>query len=121
MNITVEDEFLYVHLKADNSYETSKRFWAELYDSCTKHNRKRILVVSESEPIGTMAGYDHHKLIKDTGFTFRYCVAWVEKNPEAFEITKFIEDVLANRIIIQAKLFLHESEARVWLLAQGSA
>jgi hypothetical protein len=64
-----------------------------------------------------MPAFDHAKLIRETGFTIQYRFAWVEKNPETLEIDKFIENVLANRGIIQAKLFEEESEAKEWLLS----
>ena len=118
MSFTVEDDFLHVHLKADNSYETSKRLWKELHDLCSEHDRTNILVTSDSEPLETMPAYDHHKLIKEAGFTHRYRVAWVEKNPATFEVDKFIENVLANRAVIEARLFSEESEAKMWLLKQ---
>ena len=63
-----------------------------------------------------MPAFDHSSLLKEIGFTFQYRIAWIEKNPETIEIDKFIETVLYNRGIVQAKLFLDESEAKMWLL-----
>jgi hypothetical protein len=43
-------------------------------------------------------------------------MAWVELNPFAQEIDRFIENVLINRALIQTKVFCHETETRDWLL-----
>ncbi len=116
MSFTVENDFLRIQLKADSSFETSKRFWTELYDLCGKHDRTKILVISDSEPVKTLPAFDHAALLIETGFTIQHRVAWVETNPVGMEIDKFIENVLVNRGIIRAKLFSEESDAKKWLL-----
>lgn len=116
LNYTFENDYLSIKLKADNNFETSNALWRDLYELSIKYNCKNILVISNSEPLSTMSAYDHASMIKETGITYQYRIAWLEMNPEAREIDKFIENVLANRGIVQAKLFLDEPEAKKWLL-----
>ncbi len=119
-NYKIQEKYIHVRLKADNNFETSKKLWNEIYDLCKKNNLNKILIISNSEPLNIMPAFEHHKLIKDIGFTFDYIVAWVEKNPNTIEVDKFIENVLVNRSIINAKLFSEESEAISWLLKSES-
>jgi len=117
MTATFEGDLLHVHVTAQDSYETSLRFFTELADVCRKHDCRRILAVSDSTPLSIMAAFDHHEILSNVGFTMQYSLAWVEKNPEARKIDEFIEDVLANRAVIRARVFSDESDGRQWLLA----
>jgi hypothetical protein len=121
MDVTFEGDHLYLHVTAEDSYETSLKFFGDLIGECRKCDCERILVVSDTTPLTTMAAYDHHEILSNVGFTFSHRIAWVEINPEAREMDKFIEDVLVNRCIIQVKIFSDESEAKQWLLGDTSA
>ena len=118
MNVTFEGEFLYVRVTAEDDYETSVRFFTELAGTCEEYKCCKILVISNSTPLRTAAAYDHAEIVRGAGFTARHRLAWVEMNPKARDMDKFIEDVLANRGVIQARVFSDESEAKQWLLGE---
>lgn len=118
---TFEGEYVCVQVNADDSYETSIRFFNELARACEKYECRKILVLSNSTPLGTMDAYDHGKIIREAGFTIKHRMAWIELNPKAKEMDEFIETVLTNRGVIRAKLFSEVSEAKLWLLRDNKA
>ena len=63
--------------------------------------------------------FDHHKIFVSAGIDERYQIAWVETNPQAVKIVRFIETVLMHQGL---NIGIHASveEARDWLL-QGSS
>jgi hypothetical protein len=120
MGVTFEGNFLCVRVTAESDYQTSLQFFTELARACEEYKCRNILGISNSTPLKTMEAFDHPEILKKAGFTYKYRLAWVELNPEAREMDKFIENVLANRAIIQARVFSDESEARQWLLEEQS-
>jgi hypothetical protein len=110
------DHYIRVVLKADNKIDTSREIWARIFSLCQKTNMKSVLVISDSEPVEIVPAYQHADIVQQAGFTFDYRVAWIEKNAAAYDIDAFIENVLFNRGIIQAKLFRNEEDALGWLL-----
>jgi hypothetical protein len=121
MDVTFAGDHLYVHVTAEDSYETSLKFFEELIGECRKYDCEKMLVVSDSTPLSIMTAYDHHKILSNVGFTCSHRIAWVEMNPKAIKMDKFIENVLGNRGIIQVKIFSDESESKQWLLGDSSA
>ena len=116
MDVTFEGKFLRVRVTVEDDYQTSMEFFTKLAGPCAEYNCRNILVISDSIPLAMMDAYDHAKIIKEAGFTIKHCLAWVEMNPKAREMDKFIETVVVNRGLIQVWLFSDESEARTWFL-----
>ena len=115
LEIKFKSDFIYVNVCAEDDYQTSMEFFTKLSAACEKYECKNVLVISDSTPLDTMDAYDHAQIISDAGLTLSHRIAWVELNPEAREIDRFIENVLTNRAIINIRLFDDESEAREWL------
>ena len=116
MDVTFEGEFLRVNVTAEDDYETSLKFFTELAQACKEYKCLNILVISNSTPLKTMEAFDHAKILEEVGFTHKHRLAWVEMNPNAREMDKFIETVLVNRNVIQVQVFSNEAEAKQWLL-----
>ena len=116
MDLTFEGEFLRVTVTAEDDYQTSLKFFTELAQACKEYHCLNILAISNSTPLETMDAFYHANILKEVGFTFKHRIAWVEMNPKAREMDKFIENVIVNRGVIQMKVFSNESEAKQWLL-----
>lgn len=116
LDIKFKGDFLFVQVTAEDDYQTSVEFFTKLAKACEEYECKNILVISNSTPLDTIDAFDHAKIISDVGLTLSHRIAWVELNPEAREMDKFIENVLANRALIQVRIFSDEAEARKWLL-----
>ena len=116
MNVTFNGEFLYVEVTGEDSYDSSLEFYTELSAACKKYDCQMILVKSNVTPLKTMDAYNQKDILIDSGFTYSHRIAWIELNPEAKKMDDFVENVLMNRRVIQAKVFSHESDAKQWLL-----
>jgi hypothetical protein len=112
MDLTFEGDFLLVKVTAEDDYQTSLEFFTELKEACAEYKCHKILVISNSTPLDTLDAYNHAKIISEVGLTFSHRIAWMELNPEAREMDKFIENVLTNRAIIQIRLCSDEAEGR---------
>lgn len=118
LEISFEGSFIRVFSTGDKSYDSALNLWQQVVAKCTEHNCFKVLGVANSGTyFKTMEAFSHAKLFDELGITNKYRIAWVELNPEAFETTRFIETVLANRGL-PGRLFTAEAEAEEWLLSE---
>jgi hypothetical protein len=69
----------------------------------------------------TMDAWRHQEIFAKAGVTRKIRIAWVDLNPDTFEITRFVETTLLNRGLVNGRLFADVREARQWLLENVTA
>ncbi len=115
-DITFEGEFVLFRYTGPDSFQISIEQMTQLAKACEDFRCFKILGVTEfSNPLNTMEAYDYQYIFEEAGITHKYRIAWVEKNPEARKMIKFIETVLRNRGL-EVRLFSDVVEAKQWLL-----
>ena len=120
-SVSFEGDYVKVVSNGEKDLEFATRVWSEVERTCEFNNCYRVFGLSNSKtPLEALDAYDHGRLFRDLGLDSGYRVAWVETNPEAVDITTFVETVLFNRGL-PGRLFDRESEALEWLLSDGAA
>ncbi|MGI9204442.1 MAG: hypothetical protein ACR2Q3_10555 [Woeseiaceae bacterium] len=113
--VTFEGDYVRVVSNGEKDLEFATKVWTEAVRVCEANQCYRVFgLASTTTPMEALDAYDHGRLFRDLGLDSRFRVAWVETNPEAVDITSFIETVLFNRGL-PGKLFDNESEALDWL------
>jgi len=54
MDVKYEGEFILVHVTAEDDFQTSLEFFAELSKACEEYKCQKILVISNSTPLKTL-------------------------------------------------------------------
>lgn len=113
--VTFEGDYVRVASNGEKDLEFATNVWAGVVRTCEENNCYRVFgLANTTTPMEALDAYDHGRLFRDLRVDSKYRVAWVETNPEAVDITAFIETVLFNRGL-PGKLFQDEAEALAWL------
>ncbi len=116
MEFVLKDKYIEVHSVGENDYQFAISFWNEIVKNCRQHNCYHVLCIAKTtNPVTTMDAYKRYRLLKETGITTQYRIAWVELNPEVFTSYRFIETVLHNRGMYNIQLFSDIEKAKEWL------
>lgn len=115
--------FLGDHVRADaeaeKSIEWGREFWSAVVEVCEKQQCFDFLGVSNSlTPMPFLDAHEHIQLFRDLGINSRYRIAWVELNPAALVIARYVGDALFNRGL-PGEVFATEIEARSWLFDEA--
>lgn len=114
--VTFEGDHVKVISNGEKNIEVATRIWTEVVKVCEKHDCYRVLGIADTTvPMDIMDAYDHGKLLDELGLKKKYRIAWVEKNPVAFNSVYFIETVLINRSFT-VRLFDDPADAKSWLV-----
>lgn len=117
--ISFQGDHMRADIEAEKSIAWARQFWGDMVEACKENNCYDILGLSYSiKPVSFLDARDHIQLFRDLGIDSTYRIAWVELNPEAVEIVRYISDALFNRGL-PGELFPGEEEARAWLLDDG--
>ena len=113
--ITLRSDHVRADIEAEKSIEWATRFWGDIVEACKTHDCYSVLGISRSlTPMPFLDAYDHIQLFRDLGIDSRYRIAYVELNPQAVEIVKYVGDALFNRGL-PGRVFATEDEAARWL------
>ena len=116
-SVEFKGTYVEVHSDGDKTLEFAQVVWREVKQCCEENHCFKVLGIARTTtPISTMEGWDHKTLFKEIGIDHRFEIAWTELNVRHLEQYVFIENVLANRAIVQrVKIFGDVAEARSWL------
>jgi len=121
MTITFEGTHVQVLSDGDKDFEFSKQLWKRVTDLCREHDCFNVLGIADTTtPLEAVDAHEHARLFRELDIGERYRIAWVELNPEATLIVSLIESVLASRGL-PGRFFSSATEAREWLLGEGSS
>ena len=118
IDIKKEDNYISATLTGEIDYTVFLELWKEIIRACDEYKCFNILGVSDTKPMNNMDALNHEKIFKEAGVSIKHRIAWVEKNPSARAMIKFVEGVLMNRNLINGRLFADVSEAKAWLLKE---
>lgn len=92
------------------------QMWKDIVAACAEHGCYSILGLTNMDrPLKLADAIDHQAIFLEAGVTIDHRIAWVQLNPDAYEMTHVAETVLLNRGIGHGRLFTDEFEARRWL------
>ena len=116
--ILFKGDYLEVHSDGEKDLEFAYRLWTDVVAACKKHNCCNVLgIANTTSPVSVVDGYQHADMSEKIGYPAALRVAWVECNPDYFDVIKFVETVLFNRGIAQMKAFRDVDEALEWLVS----
>lgn len=117
--ITFEGDHVQIVSDGDKSLAFAEQLWTTAVAACKKHNCYKILGIAHTtQPMGTLDAYHHGELFRKLGISHDFRMAWVEMNPDARDVVKFIETVLSNRGL-PGRVFENVDDAKRWLLEES--
>lgn len=121
--ITITHKGSYIHVNAEGlgSYEGALDLWQQVAQVCEQYQCYNILGEQYLFcNLSTHEALNYPDLFKQAGITKKHRIAWVDKNPRTREMTEFIRNVLANRLVGNGRLFKDMDSAKQWLLGQDA-
>jgi len=121
-NIVIEYVRPFIHARqyGPDSYEASLELWNRIVSACEKHSCFNILGESfTTVELSTIAAYDHVKIFRSAGVTWKHRIAWVHHVEETADAMRLVETVLVNRGLANGRLFPTVEEAKQWLLGDA--
>jgi len=116
--IYVKDGYVQVHSNGEKSLEFATALWTEVVEICETEKIFRILGIAlTSIPLTEEEAHGLFELLKKLGMDSKYKLAWVELNPEFYDIVLFTEYLLSTNGV-NIRSFYKEDQARSWLLSQ---
>ena len=117
-SVEFKGDYVEIHSDGDKDLKYALRLLAEAIATCREHDCHRILgLANTTSPLDVVDGFDLAKMFKELGMPPTTRIAWVEPNPDGFEVIRFVETVLYNRSIAAFKAFEDELAAREWLFS----
>jgi len=117
--IYVKEGYLQLHSNGAKDLAYATKVWREVIQQCEKQNISRILGIAyTTKPLTQEEASSLLELAKDLNLDDNYQVAWVELNPDFYDIVLYTEYLLsANGINIRS--FYKIEKAREWLQVSG--
>ena len=120
-SVTFEDDHILVISDGDKDMERARVTWSTIAEHCQRHQCYKVLGIANSRrSIDTFESLEHVELFNELGIDARYRVAWVEKNPDAYDAYYFTETVVKNRNF-DMQLFDDVGKAKAWLLGDDDS
>jgi len=112
----IKDDYIQVHSNGVKNLEFAISLWTRVVEECKANNIFKVLGIAlTSDPLQEDEADEMLPIFKELGLDKEYKIAWVELNPEFFDICLYSERLIsANGVDVK---FLYEVEhARNWLL-----
>lgn len=114
--ISYRDSAVEVHVTGTPDRASIAQMWKDIVAACERFGCMSILGLSNMDrPLKLADAIDHQAIFLEAGVTIDHCIAWVQQNPDAVEMTRLAESVLLNRGLAYGRVFTDEFEARRWL------
>jgi len=115
VNSTIE-----VHVRSLPDRQSIAQMWKDIMKACDEHRCMSVIGITNMDrPLKLADAIDHQAIFLEAGVTIDHRIAWVQLNPEAYEMTQLVESVLLNRGLVNGRLFTEELDARRWLDDRG--
>lgn len=109
-------EFIQVHANGAKTLAFTTAMWHEVVKRCKANKVFKILGIAlTSDPLSENEAVGLLPVFKELGLDKNYKIAWVELNPEFYDVILFSEQLLASNGV-DAKFFYEVSNAQAWLL-----
>jgi hypothetical protein len=109
-----------VHVAGLPDRQSIAQMWKDIIKASDEHGCMSILGVTNMDrPLKLADAIDHQAIFLEAGVTIDHRIAWVQLNPEAYDMTQLVETVLLNHGLLNGRLFADEFEARRWLDKRG--
>ena len=116
IQIAAGKDYLNVQVSGRDSREASLEVFRLIAAACDEHNCLYALVEAHlTKRVGVMDNYEIPQIIEEAGVTRKHRIAWVDLNPETYNINYFAETVLHNRGYINVRLFRTVEDGKGWL------
>jgi|GEM_PF-1606548 len=110
-----KDDYIQVHANGAKTLEFATSMWREVVKRCrTKKIYKILGIALTSDPLKKQEAKDLLPLFKELGLDQNYKIAWVELNPEYYEVILYAESLMSSNGV-DAKFFYEVSHAKAWL------
>ena len=117
--IYIKEGYIQVHTNGVKNLDFVTTLWTEVVQVCEANGIYRILGIAlTSSPITKEEAHGLLKLSRELGMDDKYRLAWVELNPEFYDIVLFTEYLLSSDGM-NIRSFYKVDQARAWLLSDS--
>ncbi len=110
-----KEAYIQVHSNGAKTLEFATSMWREVVEKCrTKKIYKVLGIALTSDPLTKEEAKDMLPIFKELGLDQNYKIAWVELNPEFYDIILYSESLMSSNGV-DAKFFYEVSHAKAWL------
>lgn len=111
-----KDTYIQVHSNGVKNLEFAISMWTRVVEECKKNKVYKVLGIAlTSDPLKKEEADKLLPVFKELGLDKEYKIAWVELNPEFYDICLYSERLIsANGVDV--KFFYEVEHARNWLL-----
>jgi len=108
-------DYIQVHANGAKTLEFATSMWREVVKRCkTKKIYKILGIALTSDPLKKQEAKDLVPLFKELGLDQNYKIAWVELNPEYYEVILYAESLMFSNGV-DSKFFYEVGHAKAWL------
>ena len=109
-------DYIQVHANGAKTLEFATSMWREVVKrSRTKKIFKILGIALTSDPLKKQEPNSLLPLFKELGLDQNYKIAWVELNPEFYDIILYSESLMSSNGV-DAKFFYEVGHAKAWLI-----
>lgn len=110
-----KENYIQVHANGAKNFKFASTMWHEVVERCrTKKIFKVLGIALTSDPIKKEEANSLLPLFKELGLDQSFKIAWVELNPEFYEVILYTEALMSSNGV-NAKFFYEVSHAKAWL------
>ena len=110
-----KDDYIQVHANGAKTLEFATSMWREVIKRCSTKKIYKILGIAlTSDPLKKQEAKDLLPLFKELGLDQNYKIAWVELNPEYYEVILYAESLMSANGV-DAKFLYEVGHAKAWL------
>lgn len=113
-----KDDYIQVHSNGVKNLDFAISMWTRVVEECEQNNIYKVLGIAlTSEPLKKEEADKLLPVFKELGLDKEFKIAWVELNPEFYDICLYSEELIsANGVNV--KFFYEVEHARNWLLRE---
>ncbi|NND16810.1 MAG: hypothetical protein HKN89_10880 [Eudoraea sp.] len=110
-----KEDYIQVHANGAKTPEFSASMWQQVVEKCKAKKTFKILGIAlTSDPLSKEEANGLLPLFKELGLDKNYKIAWVELNPEFYEVILYAESLMSANGV-DAKFFYEVGHAKAWL------
>ncbi|MBT8235018.1 MAG: hypothetical protein KJO04_02400 [Bacteroidia bacterium] len=110
-----KEDYIQVHANGAKTFEFAASMWQEVVKRCNTEKKFKILGIAlTSDPLKKEEADNLLPFFKELGLDQNYKIAWVELNPEYYDIILYSESLMSSNGI-DAKFFYEVGHAKAWL------
>ena len=117
--IEFKGNYVQVNISGEVDIQSELESWKKIREECEKHKCYNVLGITGKNInlYGVMDTYEYPKIFEEVGIDSKYRIAWVNKDPDVYELGKLVVNILKDQGIgYSCQTFSNVLDAKEWLL-----